>query len=168
MSRTRSLSDPEVQKEFLRNYRNCGWIKVACKAAGIYPQRFHHWYKLWREGDPDADEFHEFFSEFERTLAREECRLVGQIKARAKGTRGKMWWLAKRFPERYGRRDAVAAEGIPVPHKSIEEMTEGEVRAYIATVEAWLKGKLDVREQQGGGGALPGPVAEPDAGDQEE
>lgn len=152
----RVLSDKAVQEEILDWLRKVGYITVACRAAGVDPRRFQEWRKKWRDGDPAAEEFDEFFGAYERALAQMECELVHDVKEKPKGTRGKMWYLAKRWPERYGRRDPTTSDGFPLPPKAIENMTEGEVLVYLASLQGYIAGKLNGSEQTGGG-ALPGP-----------
>lgn len=164
MSCKRTLDDPAVREKILENYRDVGYITVACKAAGVHVQRFSDWQKRWREGDPEAAKYDDFFEECETILAQKECDVIRAILSGERGARQKTWYAARRWPHRWGQRTAQSQDALPAPPRAIEAMEDDEVRVYIATLQEHIKGKLDAREQYRGG-ALPGPEPRTTAGD---
>lgn len=180
MGLRRTLDDEHVQKKILSELRLQPFIKPACYAAGIHPQRFFEWYAKWKADDPKADIYHDFFEKFEMTRGQWECNAVSDIASKPKGTRGLMWVLSRYKAKVYGSQYQLSAlEGFPLPPKALDRMSDGEVEAYILLLSEYLSGavakrtasgqvNLTVNDEEGPGRILPAPGAGAPEGDAEE
>jgi hypothetical protein len=110
--RPRLLETPEGQEKAARclqalrggNFRN-----VACDWAGIPDSSFRDWIAEGEKGAPQSSvDFRRQVLEAEKAA---EIRAVGLImKAAANDPKHAEWWLERKFPERWGRRDRLQAE----------------------------------------------------------
>jgi len=102
--RPRSLS-AEVRATIVEGIRSGLFLTTACRAAGITPSCFYHWRRKFREGHPDAFEYREFFHTLKRASAEAEMDALEKVRnADGDSWRASAWFLARRFPRRWGRR----------------------------------------------------------------
>ncbi len=85
-------------------------IRQACDAAGIDAATYHRWIERGNSGDPDDDAYRDFRDAATRARTQAELRMVGVVQAAAasgKDWRAAAWYLERRRPDEWGRRDTV-------------------------------------------------------------
>lgn len=92
---------PEREARLLEALRAGNTRRAACHYAGITPETFSQWQR-----------FSEFSAAVQKAEADAEVRHVAQIaQAAMSGTwQASAWWLERRRPDDYGRRDRIDLE----------------------------------------------------------
>jgi len=92
----------EVKEKILHLIRQGNYKEVAVRAAGVGVSTFCRWMEQNRE----------FREAVDMAETEAEVEMVAHVKLAAKNdpVHGR-WWLERKFPERWGRRDKVAVSG---------------------------------------------------------
>ena len=104
MARPTKLTD-EVQAKFCEALGLGVSIEAAAAHAGVSPATVHNWMKAGRDGKAP---YVEFFAAATRARDRAEVRFAAVVaKAAQEGSASAaQWWLERRRPEHWARRDA--------------------------------------------------------------
>jgi len=79
---------PEVRARILELLEAGNFLLTACTAAGISRHTLNHWRRRWREDDPAASEYDEFFTAVIKAIA------LGEVAARRDVRAGGPGWQA--------------------------------------------------------------------------
>jgi len=110
MSRPTKLT-PETQREFLSALRSGCTRKDAARYVGVHPDSIYLWLK--RGSEPEAeDPYREFFRLVNRAERSVKIRALGIIQQAQEGDwKAAAWWLERKHPEEFGRRDRLRVDG---------------------------------------------------------
>lgn len=119
---------PEMTKRVADAIRGGNYASVAAAYAGIGESTYYEWLKRGGEGESPFAEFAEAIKEAE---AQAEVRNVALIQQAAQGGtwQAAAWYLERKYPARYGRRDRMehtGAEGGPITLRSLAAMLEAD------------------------------------------
>lgn len=98
---------PEAQRIITNAVAEGSHLSVACRAAGITYSNFAHWRKRCEEGDETAQRFADFFDDIKRASSVAEIMALSKLKEGEQGWQSLAWFLERRFPDRWGKRDKV-------------------------------------------------------------
>jgi transposase len=107
----------------IRKIREGSYIEVAARSNGIAPKTFYEWMKRGEaEGAEEHDpEYHEFANAVRDAEAAGEAKAAKQILEQGKAdAKHLQWWLERKYPERWGRREAVDVTSKGQPLRTIE------------------------------------------------
>ena len=110
-------------------------IRVACQSAGIGESSYYRW--LERAEGGAGGIYREFQEAIKKAEGVGEAVLVEQILADA-SWQAKAWYLERRYPERWGRRDRLDSNvqsNVKVTFATVREMTEEEWDSQIVNGE---------------------------------
>jgi hypothetical protein len=94
---------PAVRQTILENLAAGATVQASCLAAGIARQTFYDWRAKAEAGESP---FVEFFAAVEQAEAQAQVERVTVIRqAMADSWQAAAWWLERRFPEDWGRRE---------------------------------------------------------------
>jgi transposase len=87
------------------------YIEVACAAVGIGKTTFYRW--LERGEKAETGVYRDFWNAVKKAEAESESKYVGVIRDAANsGTwQAAAWWLERRYPDRWGKKDQMALTG---------------------------------------------------------
>lgn len=103
MAGRRSKLTPEVQERIIQAIRAGNYRETAAAYAGIHIGTFYRW--LQKGERAKSGPYREFREAIERAEAEAEVRHVAIVaKAATDDPKAAMWWLERRFPDRWGRR----------------------------------------------------------------
>ena len=87
------------------------YVEVAARAAGIAPSTLYEWKSRGEEGGPGNEPYVGFLEALTRAEAEAEIEGVEAIRgAWNKDWRSAIEYLARRYPERWGKRDRAVSE----------------------------------------------------------
>jgi len=106
----RTRLTPELQQQLCAYIAAGNYASVACAAVGIAPKLIYDWAAKGRK--PGAKEcYREFGSALEKAEAQAHARSVAIIQKAALETwQAAAWWLERRYPEQWARRDTLRQE----------------------------------------------------------
>lgn len=117
---------PETQQRICKALRAGTYRKTAAATAGIGEKTFYTW--LARGETENAGAYHYFVEAVQLAEAEGEAHLLATIHAASKlDWRAASWILERKYPDRWGRRDALAMTG------TMEHA--GEVNHVVSDVE---------------------------------
>jgi len=116
---------PIVQAAIVRRLRLGCFLRVACESAGLSYGTFASWRRRWSQDDPAARRFDRFFKLVEQASALGEIRALAVVLDGGPGWLSAAWFLSRRFPQRWGRRNRTP--GARRPCKPLGEMTTEEL-----------------------------------------
>ncbi len=79
------------------------FLGSACRGAGVTSATYYHWRARARRDDPPARPYAGFFEAADRAGAVAEAEALSRIRAGGRGWESQAWFLARRFPRRWGR-----------------------------------------------------------------
>ena len=101
---------PEPQKKIVNIIKKGNYIRVACQAVGISHTTYFSWIKKGEEG---ISPYVEFLYAVEKAESEAQIEFIKIIAAQApKQWQAAAWWLERRFPEMWGRRDKLDIKDI--------------------------------------------------------
>lgn len=107
MARPTKLT-PELQAKIAGAIAAGNYQETACELAGIHPSTFYLW---MARGEGGRKPYSEFFEAIKKAEAAAEAKRIQQItKASDTDWKAAAWYLERRYPDRWGRRDRVSAE----------------------------------------------------------
>ena len=115
MARPSKLT-PEVEERIIKALLAGSHVATAARCAGVHPATFYRWIE---RGDPNgtgrADRpYRVFAARVDQTMAEAEVRQLARInKAGETRWEAHAWLLARRYPERWGRRAAIQPDAAP-------------------------------------------------------
>ncbi len=104
----RTKLTPEVQQKIVGAIAAGNYYEVACAIAGISHTTFYNWLEKGRQGKKPYVDFLEAVKKAE--AANEAKRLQTITKAAETDWKANAWYLERRYPERWGRKERVYAE----------------------------------------------------------
>lgn len=143
MARATKLTAP-VRAAIVANLAHGATIQTACVAAGIHRGTYYDWKQ---KADAGEQPFAAFFKEIEQAEAQAEMthlKIVEQ--ATQEDWKAAIWWLERRHPETWGRRDRfehTSPQGQPVAIR--HEGSEEALAKYAPVVASVL---LHMQEQE--------------------
>jgi len=147
---------PEVENKILEVLREGNFREVAARAAGITGRTLKRWMAAGKD-EPEGPfgAFHRAVLEAEKDAEEKAVRTIRA--AGEKDWRALAFFLERRFPERWGRRDPrielTGKNGAPIEMEMLHGLTDEERIARISS----LLGLEQLRS--GGDGALAEPAA---------
>lgn len=119
-----SSMTPEIRAKLLEALRGGNYRGVACQWAGVDDSTLRRWMRKGLD-EPDSEwaKFREEVIEAEQSA---EVRAVALIMRGAESDpKHAQWWLERKFPERWGRKDRLALTG----------RDGGAIQAQVSTVD---------------------------------
>lgn len=139
----RSKLTPAVRTTILTNLAHGAPVQTACAAVGINRSTFYDWKE---KGEAGQEPFATFFHEVERAEAQAEmARLQIVEEATREDWKAAIWWLERRHPETWGRRDRF--EHSSPPGQPVQVRHEGSLDPYLPVV-AQLVVELEAQGRQ--------------------
>lgn len=92
----------------------------ACYAAGTTPEAVKYWMKLFDDGAEHAKVYADFFGRIKEAVALSEAKALVHLKHGEQGWQAQAWFLERRFPQRWGKRDKVEHVGNPNAKTTVE------------------------------------------------
>ena len=130
-SRTRTsqkLTD-DLINEIAALIREGNYIETTCRAVGISSQTYRTWKK--RGEAATSGIYRRFFEAIDQSEAKAESRYLGVIKdaANSKTWQAAAWYLERKYPERWGRRQFtdITSGGKPLQKIDASQLTDDEL-----------------------------------------
>ena len=85
------------------------YVEVACQAVGIGKSTFYSWLKHAETDEKPRKIYVDFMDTIKKAEAQSESKYLGVIRDAANGGtwQASAWWLERRYPEKWGRREKV-------------------------------------------------------------
>jgi hypothetical protein len=115
---------PEVQQAIIVSLTKGNYLNTACESSGVTRWTFYHWKNRFDEGDPDAQIYADFFNSIKRASAIGEALALERLQTGSTGWQAYAWFLERRFPARWGRKDQLTVKG-----KDVKKLTDEELEA---------------------------------------
>ena len=115
---------PAVTQRVADAIRGGNYANVAAQYAGIGERTFHKWMERAAAGDEPYVQFRQAVKEAEAIAEVRNMALIQQA-AQAGTWQASAWYLERRYPSRYGRRERLehsGPEGGPITLRGIAEM----------------------------------------------
>lgn len=119
---------------------------VAAQMSGIGERTFYDWMRKGRNGDPEYANFYDSVKDAESEAEIANVALIRQA-AMAGTWTAAAWWLERKFPDRWGRKDRVQAQ-VTTTHTTVDPKT---------SVEQILERYNDDPKPSAAGGDTPSP-----------
>ncbi|WP_245533961.1 hypothetical protein [Effusibacillus pohliae] len=109
MARRTKLT-PEIQQKIVGAIAAGNYHETACALAGIHPSTFYRW--LEEGAKPRAKKgYREFCEAVKKAEAAAEAKRIQLItKAAETDWKAAAWYLERKYPDRWGKKDKVSAE----------------------------------------------------------
>lgn len=125
----KSKLTPDLMTEFVKLLSEGNYIDTVCHAVGISPPTYYNWRS--RGQAVSSGIYREFYERTEQATAKAEGAYLGVIKDAAKsGTwQAAAWYLERRYPERWGRRDYrdITSGGKPLQKLDLSKLSNDEL-----------------------------------------
>lgn len=131
---------PEIEATICEYIATGNYRQVAGRAAGISKSTFEYWMRRGR--DEPGTIYERFVISVEEAEGRAELHAVKLIiQAAAGDAKHAQWWLERKFPERWGRKDRLALTGkndgpietnVTVANADLTKLTDDELAALEA------------------------------------
>lgn len=128
-----SVLTDEAKDVILRMVGEGNYLKVACEAAGFCYHTLRYWRELSEKGSPQAETHADFFTSLKSVGAVAEGKALSEIRKGDSGWQGNAWFLERRYPQRWGKKDRTPD---PLPPKPLAEMSDEEFKAYHEQLES--------------------------------
>lgn len=122
---------PELVAQAAKMIAEGCYVETVAQALGIHKSTWYEWIKKGEE--EEAGIYRDFADAIKKATPQAEIKAVeGVLKAGREGNwQALAWFLERRFPERYGRRDRVSLEqsgevkvifqGLPRPERGVSD-----------------------------------------------
>ncbi|MBV8611905.1 MAG: helix-turn-helix domain-containing protein [Singulisphaera sp.] len=127
------MMTPAVRARILELLEAGNFLQTACTAAGISRHTLNHWRRRWRADDPAASEYDEFFTALKAAIALGEVAALRQVLAGGAGWQSAAWFLARRHPHHWARKDMIIIKGV----RDLGELSDEE----LEDLERRLRGR---------------------------
>lgn len=109
-------------------------IETSAQCAGIHKSTFYDWVKRGRKGE---EGYVEAVAAIDMALAQAEAMKVNQIHTAAAGGayQAAMWWLERRNPRHWGRRDHLSVHQTKAAKVDVSRMSDAELLELISRDE---------------------------------
>ena len=122
MAGRKTILTPELQDDVVKRIRAGNYIKVACQSVGIGVSTYFEWLKKGEEGRQPYAEFTEAIKKAESEA---HVNYVAIVASHAPTQwQAAAWWLERRFPQLWGRRDRLDIKGEIVAEKKVDKIEE--------------------------------------------
>ena len=102
---------PDTQSKILEALRSGCLREDAARYAGIHPDTLSTWYRAGASVEAE-DHLREFHREVQKTERSVKIRLLGIIQQAAnEDWKAGAWYLERKFPDEFGRRDRLRLDG---------------------------------------------------------
>lgn len=129
-----TVMQPEAVDRLLKALAAGNWRGVACEWAGIGERTFREW--MSKGEGQKVGRFRDFRRRVLEAEQSAEIRAVGLVmKAAEEDARHAEWFLERKFPERWGRKDRhelTGAGGGPVVTESLSQLSREELLSIAA------------------------------------
>lgn len=120
----------EIQAKIVEAIGKGAYVAVAAESVGITAATFYNWMK--RGSKAKSGQFFEFFDAIKKAEAEAETKQIGTILvASASNWQAAAWWLERKFPQRWGRKDRM-----PVSEDDVDREIERELARLAGKSEA--------------------------------
>ena len=129
---------PEVTQRVADAIRGGNYANVAARYAGIGERTFYKWMERAASGEEPFVQFQQAIKEAEAAAEVRNMALIQQA-AQAGTWQASAWYLERRYPSRYGRRDRLehsGPDGGPIKQQVVGDDQRAEVTALIAELAA--------------------------------
>lgn len=132
-----SVMTPEAVEKLLQALRAGNFRNVAAEWAGISQRVFREW--MAKGKDEKAGSFRDFRRRVLEAEKAAEIRAVGLLmKAAEHDAKHASWWLERKFPERWGRKErheVSGAKGGPIQTESaLSGLSAAELKEMLAAL----------------------------------
>lgn len=115
---------PERAEALIELLRDGVYVETACAACGVGTSTFYRWMTI------DREPYVEFRDAVKKAEAEAETRAVEVVRnAATTSWQAAAWWLERKFPERWGRRDCLALT------RDVARLSDAEIDARIEELE---------------------------------
>ncbi len=111
--RPRALTE-EVQAKIVGFLRLGTHFTTACFASGIQPTSVTYWIKLVESGAEHAQVYADFCNRIKEATAMSEVQGLATLKQGEQGWQAQAWFLERRFPKRWAKKEKVEHQVTPV------------------------------------------------------
>jgi hypothetical protein len=140
MARPTKLT-PEVQDKIIQALRGGNFRYIAARWAGIDISQFKRWMSRGKQGEAMYRRFRAAVLEAEKSAELRAVALV--MKAAQEDAKHAEWWLERKFPQRWGRKERhelTGARGGPIHHQQsdlpVELLANPELRELLDSAAA--------------------------------
>jgi hypothetical protein len=113
---------PELQEEVVKRIRAGNYIQVACEAVGISHTTYFNWIKKGEEGKRP---YVEFLEAVKKAESEAQVNYVATVASHARDQwQAAAWWLERRFPDKWGRKDRLDIKGEITAEKKVDKIEE--------------------------------------------
>jgi len=154
LSGRKTKLNKEITIEVTKRIRAGNYIKVACEAVGISQTSYFDWLK---KGEQGIEQYAEFLGAIKKAEAEAQVNFVAIIASQAPTQwQAAAWWLERRFPDKWGRKEKIEIEKQQVSVKEIEaiearfsKIPAKELNKYINEIsQKMLYGGKDVKKRR--------------------
>lgn len=118
MSGRKTKLTKELTDEIVKRIRAGNYIKVACQAVGISHTAYFDWIKKGEEG---IEPYDEFLYAVKKAEGEAHVNYVAIIASQAPTQwQAAAWWLERKFPDKWGRKEKIEIDKQQVSVKEIE------------------------------------------------
>lgn len=141
--------------EISRLIREGNYIETTCRAVGISSQSYRTWKKRGEE-EPTGI-YRQFYTAIDQAEAKAESTYLGVVKdaANARVWTAAAWYLERRYPERWGRRQFtdITSGGKPLQKIDASQLTDDELETIEKLFTPSVGPAADSARSAGGEGA---------------
>lgn len=153
MSRKLKLT-PELLAAIEQEIGDGNYVTTVCQAHGINRTSFYDWKNRGEKASSGL--FRDFYEAVERATAKSEQKYVEVIKNAANdGTwTAAAWWLERRYPDRWGKREKVdvTSGGKPIQPLDLKNLTDDELEILEKIIGGSGSKPADAGSDTGGEG----------------
>lgn len=129
-TRTSQKLTGDLIDEIAKLIREGNYIETTCRAVGISSQTYRNWKK--RGAAAESGIYRGFYEAIDQAEAKGESSYLGIIKDAAnsgKAWQAAAWYLERRYPERWGRRQFtdITSGGKPLQKVEASQLTDDEL-----------------------------------------
>jgi hypothetical protein len=126
---------PDAQRMIFELITEGNFLGRAVLAAGLSRCTWRYWVAKYEDGE--APHLHEFFERIDQAIAWAEVNALRRLRTGKSGWQAEAWFLERRHPDRWGRRDMPSRPAkIPPLSKPISEMTDEELDQRASDIAA--------------------------------